>query len=135
MCDISIKTKLRTKTVYKVVFKERGKYYGLFSGMLIRPGIVPTKKRKVHQNLLVIDDYKKSSFYNKLMIGRISGFQHKNVAKKLFNDNKNEVYNICVLRVVLSGSIYKGTGANISSAVSPYETTFAGSEIFDFKEV
>ena len=145
MCDISIKTEYKQKTVYKVACLIKGKYYSVFSQHELRLGKVITfpdkmKSRSqdmfdlVHRSLDVDSD-----LYNKDMLGRVSGFALKSDAIDICNDGDNidtfiglcisRGYTLVILKIVLAGSILRGTTYRISVSVANEHTTFAGDRI------
>jgi hypothetical protein len=136
MCDISIKTDLTAKVVYKVAYKFDGKYYAIFSGMELKVG-------KVNNTLTIPEEYLSSvwlisyddhiSFYNPNMIGKTSGFEKYEHARFL----ENRIYDLegcmVILKITLGGEIMQGTLSGIFSTIEG--KTFAGTEILTMEEI
>jgi len=129
MCDISKKTNLKRKVVYKVVFKRGGVYYSVFAYTSIKKGTVPLG--------LSNGRYIKGVWpYNSNMEGRVSGFASKKSAISLVNEYTPHFYqNKTILRMVLGGNIMCGTAKYVLSKNPGKRITYAGTEIIDFEEI
>lgn len=139
MCDISIQTRFKTKTVYKVAYQILGAYYSMFAGMLLNIGQVskmPLYKGGVHHRFI---RYKECpELFNPHMQGRTSGFKTKRAALELVKNTLNvEIpamsYTV-ILKIKLGGNIIQGTSAGIGGVSSRY-VTYAGTEILSLEEV
>lgn len=134
MCDISIPTELKSKTVYKVV-------YLLDNGDLISPFAHATITEGRMENLP--DAYKRSdNYYNLNMVGRVSGFENPHDAVKLMHcmydsEIASSKYVLVrspkkILAVELESTpdmpIMEGTVMHVASEVdeNPKNKTFAG---------
>lgn len=147
MCDISKKTSLKQKTVYKVVFKDnKGDYYSIFTYQPIIKGSVVNDIDEMlkmcyhvlHDTHATFDFH--SNLYNPNMRGRVSGFALKKDAFDYvkYSDGyidvaKSKGY-VVVLRLVLNGSILQGTTLH-SGLFYDDHITYAGSVIKSFKEI
>ena len=141
MCDISKKTKLKTKTVYKAVLKIKRNYYSIFSGKKLTVGRVePLTKREARfygryvsrspLNYFDEDDWA----YNPEMVGRVSGFGKMKDAMIQSNTCWAKGRGR-VLRVVLGGDIMKGTCQKINLDINWPNPTYAGTEIISMEEI
>jgi hypothetical protein len=140
MCSIKTKTTKETVTVYKAVIKNEGKYYAYFSGVEIMKGIVkPQVISDIHREYVKF----KSAFlrylspedasYNKIMVGKSSGFANENNAFQLIkNPDKDE--NCAVLKIKLGGEIWEGDARGIGTE-DLNAVVYAGTEILSFKEI
>jgi len=143
MCDIRQQTNLKTKTVYKVVYKANGKYYAVFSGLRLEIGFV---QKMLRFDSVIEDDNKDASIlqsfnsfhktsstcYNPLMSGRTSGFSSLKAAEILARC----CYPSIILKIQLGGSILKGTSANIlRDPTFQRYITYAGTEVLSIKEI
>jgi hypothetical protein len=139
MCDIKTKTDLKERIIYKVVIKKDDKYYGLYSGVELKLGKVSKKRdeNSINTRAIHFEPYSQYNepYYNALMIGRINGFANKIIAKNLAIYNDDPFRRVVTTKVVLSGSIYRGTGKNISYSVPVKCITYAGSIVKSFEEV
>ena len=126
MCDINKKTKLKTKTIYKVVIQKDEEYLAVYSKMPISIG-------EIDKNFNCVSHPKISSLYNENMIGRTSGFGSKKVAFLLKNHTWRS--DLVILKMVIGGDIMQGTTAKISGELPEHYTTYAGTEILSFEEV
>jgi hypothetical protein len=146
MCNINKKTKLKTKTVYKVVWKHNGDFYSVFTLKKLSLGKVkPLTKEEARHNKVDLDRPNNNNFiyfdrseyiYNQNMINKVSGFERRRDAEVLKSD-LNIYGGPVILRAVLVGTILKGTGDGIRSLFDgrPDVKTYAGTEILSMEEV
>lgn len=144
MCDISVKTNFKQKTVYKVAFQsKRGKLYSIFTYLPLVVGPVKDDRYKMmdycrrilgetHDALRT-----NTNLYNPNMLGKVSGFAKKGDAITLAH-NTGELSHVSrarlsgkvvVLKIVLGGEILQGTTENVTHLISYYNLTYAGSVI------
>ena len=147
MCNISKPTQLKTITVYKIVYKAEGKYFGLYSHMPVVLGTVPKIDNSTEIELKVKAILgRKLSFWgsgwaghNPLMPGKISGFAKRSVAKQLIECTSErpieEATSIIIIKIKLGGTILMGTSENISNGININHITYAGTEILSIEEI
>ena len=131
MCDISIKTNLKSKTIYKVAFKDYNEYYAVFSHLNLKIG-----KVSVPSNIK--GRYEYEVIYNPLMVDKTSGFASLRAAKRLLNHKLScSYYNnkIVILKMKIRGNILKGTSDKIALYFPKDFITYAGEEIISMEEV
>lgn len=131
MCDISIKTNLKSKTIYKVAFKDDNEYFAIFSLLNLKIG-----KVSVPSNIK--DYYKYDVIYNPLMVDKTSGFSSLRAAIRLLNYKLISGYyhhKIVILKMKIRGNILKGTSDRISLYFPKDFITYAGEEIVSMEEV
>jgi len=138
MCDISKKTNLKRKVVYKVVFKREGGYYSCVVGSMIQEGLVLLSPATKYYKDFV------PTYYNPNMDGRVSGFASKGSAMLLIGiDAKYNIFRdynvfkdkVVILKITLGGSIMKGTAKGFLLGKDAKRITYAGTEIIDFEEI
>jgi hypothetical protein len=140
MCDISIKTRMKSVTVFKAAVEHEGEFYSLYSAKKlsvgpVKPLTVAEIKHGVTIDLYCGNQYLPSAIwqwhYNEHMVGKVSGFKLKRDAVTLAGSSSRKV----VLKIVLGGEIMKGT-ANAISFDIPYEnTTYAGTVIKSIQKI
>jgi hypothetical protein len=137
MCNLTTKTDKKTVTIYKVVYKKNGKYYAIFSGVEVKKGIVERQRigdchrdgmRNYFNYYSSIDNN-----YNTNMIGKSSGFDEENPARLLMIEIDEP--DMVILKIKLSGEIWRGDALHIGDSVPNDSIVFAGSEIISFREV
>jgi hypothetical protein len=144
MCDISKKLKASNIVAYKAVIEYEGEFYSCFSGYKISVGIVE-KDWHIESSLIAdcetIHTYSKNNlFYNKNMIGKVSGFISKRHAISLARD-RNELYpysgiTYVVIAIELTGELMGGSAHGIAGDIIPYTSkTVAGTEILSIKKI
>jgi len=144
MCDLKSKSKLETVKVYKVCTKDKDKYYAYFSGMEISVGNVADmplrcvlecgKKFREYTN----DENKYGSkLYNRLAVGRTSGFLSKRIATNLQYGDGGPYGGTVLLEMVIADDIVRGTGSNIMGFWKELDKSivYAGRQIVSYKEV
>jgi hypothetical protein len=136
MCNITKKTKKKTVTVYKAVYKLGKYYYSCFAGTRITVGKVKPQTEKDYNKISNITD--SANFFetydqnwNNQMVGKTSGFAKKSNAVKLSPCYSNR----CVIKIQLGGEIWQGDAYNISSNIPYDEITYAGTEILSFEKI
>ena len=130
MCDISKKSKFKTKTVYKaVVLCSDGTYLSAFAGAPLAVGLVPNFRK---------DQLRYSGWFNPShpLHGKISGFAQKQDALKLSEADYLLSHPIRVLKIKLGGTILVGSTKGIDSQlIPPNHITYAGTEILSMEEI
>lgn len=152
MCDINTLTKLKTKTIFKVVYKvivkEEIKYMSPFAKCILKLGKASELTGGkldivvIRNSFSIIIRPKNSIYnvydvcYNKNMIGRVSGFKRLTDATIAFHNFKGTDYPITIIKIVLTGIIMKGTAANTGLFENDDKIiTYAGSIIKSMEEV
>jgi hypothetical protein len=138
MCNLLRKTRKKTATVYKVVFKNKNTYYSYYAGTRIRLGEVKKQDKKDYKNLYRFGNkvmiYQPGLLiFNEIMIGKCSGFARLRTAKRLIERRTNE--SIRILKIELGGEIWYGNSFSIIRTINSDEAVFAGTEILEFKEI
>ena len=131
MCDISIKTNLKSKTIYKVAFKDDNEYFAIFSLLNLKIG-------KVSVPSSIKESYENCGNYNPLMVDKTSGFSSLRAAKRLLNYKLSPSYyhhKIVILKMKIRGNIFKGTSDKIALYFPNDFITYAGEEIISMEEV
>lgn len=128
MCDIYKITKRKSIIVYKLVDKINDDYVAIFSGMIVKPGIVKDLP-------FYYDMYNCSK--NDFMYGQCSGFKYLNHAKhantRLYGNIRPSTGHT-ILQVEMTGIIKQGTSSNIGDIPENYPV-FSGSVIESIKEI
>lgn len=130
MCDINIKTRKKSVTVYKIVIKQNDDYLSLISKTPIKLGEVPFYDPElyiVYNTRANYDIYSKNDrFYNKNMVGKVCGFKH---LKPIIEYLKQLNVNKHLLKLKLSGDIMQGTAKDFTYLISDDEIVYAGTHI------
>jgi len=151
MCDISNQTNLKQKTIYKVAWLIDGKYYSVFSQHELKTGKVLTfpylmfsrSQRMFGESHKSLD--LGSNLYNNNMLGRVSGFALKSdaIAMCTKDDDDTSYVGLCllkghiivILKMVITGSILRGSTSHVSSSVSYDHDAYAGDYIKSMKKI
>jgi hypothetical protein len=145
MCDISMETKFKSKTVYKVAFQSRnGRLYSPFTYYPLKVGKVKDDWEKMQKMCRKILEgthqvfIKGSNMYNWHMRGMVSGFGLLSDAVAMVNDDSSVFSHtamakkkgrLIILKLTLGGKILKGSTKHICSTVPNNHVAYAGSVI------
>lgn len=146
MCDINTETKLKTQIIYKVVkvygTEKNPKYRGYFSEFPIKLGRINRGAALIHTNRNYKDTYGYHlTHYNVNIIGRCSGFEDLEAAKKLYKEfiwpGGDEV---AILKIKIAAAakmpIMRGTGCGVcDTKIIETAAVFAGPVIESFEVV
>ena len=129
MCNLTKKTNLKTVVIYKAVRKIDDKFYGNIAGTEVKLGkVIPQQEQNILFHWARVFRSEHSAYFNKNMIGKCSGLATEENAHLLSGNN-------IVLKITLSGTIWRGTAKDISRDISERAVIYAGTQILSIEEV
>ena len=135
MCEILNRTRKKVFTGFKVAHKIGNRYYSPVTGVEYKVGpVTPTtkiirSKTSGHWSSHILD--KDDSFFCKEMYGKTSVFKSlEDLANIIHVLSKKEV----ILKMTISGGIWKAKMVAGCFSSIPFIKTFAGTEILSMKE-